>query len=180
MVKTHSVTGLKYLCQTRRKDPIKYTGSGKHWRLHLKKHGYTFTTEIIGTYATKEELKIAGVAYSLLHNVVSSSAWANLRVEDGDGGDTSNTEGYLIGMSKRRSYAGQGNPNFGRVGSWANKVGPQLNKTWYTNGTSELLTFSKPEGWVEGRLKYNCNHCNKQLNLVNFKRWHGENCKVAA
>ena len=38
-VKTHQVTGLKYLGQTSKSDPHKYTGSGKYWLRHIKQHG---------------------------------------------------------------------------------------------------------------------------------------------
>ena len=56
MVKTHNVTGIKYLCQTQRKNPFKYLGSGVAWGRHLKNNGEDITTEVIGTYETKEEL----------------------------------------------------------------------------------------------------------------------------
>lgn len=180
MIKTHNKTGFKYLCQTRRKDPFKYPGSGKHWRSHLDVHGYDFSTEVVGVYETKEQLKEAGVHYSNLYNIVESDEWANLRIEDGDGGDTSKTDGYISGMKARRSYRGEGNPNYGKVGSWAGKVGPQLNKTWYNNGSKELLTDTKPDGWNEGRLTYVCEHCNKETNMINYKRWHGDKCKAKA
>jgi hypothetical protein len=177
MIKRHNKTGLKYLCQTRRKNPYLYLGSGKHWRSHLDHHGCDISTEIIGTYETMEELKNAGVYYSNLYEVVKSEKWANLKPEEGDGGDTSLTAGYIEGMKKRRSYIGDGNPNYGKVGTWAGKVGPQLNKIWYNNGTKELLTSICPSGWVEGRLKLTCQHCAKQMNMINYKRWHGDNCK---
>ena len=44
-VKTHNVTGLKYLGQTKR-NPITYKGSGKRWNNHLNVHGNNVTTEI--------------------------------------------------------------------------------------------------------------------------------------
>lgn len=67
--------------------------------------------------------------------------------------------------------------DYGKVGCWSGKVGPQLNKTWYNNGNIELLTNECPEGWVTGRIKIACEHCGKQLNEINYKRWHGDNCK---
>jgi hypothetical protein len=85
-VKTHSLTGLKYLCQTKR-DPFKYNGSGKYWKLHLKKHGNLHHTTIIKECNSKEELKHWGIHYSTLWDVVNSDEWANLKPEEGDGGD---------------------------------------------------------------------------------------------
>lgn len=86
MVKTHNITRLKYLCQTKKKDPYKYLGSGKYWRLHLNKHGNTIHTEIIKECSTKDEIKEWGLYYSSLWNVVDSTEWANLKPESGDGG----------------------------------------------------------------------------------------------
>jgi len=88
MVKTHTITGLKYLCQTKKKDPHKYLGSGKHWLLHLNKHGKTILTEIICECQSKDELKKWGLHYSELWNVTESGAWANLMEENGGGGKT--------------------------------------------------------------------------------------------
>jgi len=45
-IKTHNITGLKYLGYTKRKDPYKYKGSGDYWTKHINKHGYDVTTEI--------------------------------------------------------------------------------------------------------------------------------------
>lgn len=85
-VKTHQTTGLKYLCQTKRKDPYKYKGSGTEWCKHLNKYGNKHTTEVLRECYTKEELKEYGLFYSSLWNVVDSSDWANLKPEDGGGG----------------------------------------------------------------------------------------------
>jgi hypothetical protein len=85
-VKTHQTTGLKYLCQTKRKDPHKYKGSGTAWGKHLKEYGDNHTTIILKECNTKEELKEHGLYYSTLWNVVDSNDWANLKPEDGGGG----------------------------------------------------------------------------------------------
>lgn len=84
-VKTHRVTGLKYLGQTKN-DPFKYKGSGKLWVNHIKKHGYDVHTEVIGIFDSKEELKEAGLFYSHIWNVVKSKEWANLILEEGSNG----------------------------------------------------------------------------------------------
>ncbi len=89
--KTHNVTGLQYLGFTKR-DPHKYSGSGKIWRLHLKKHGDDVTTEILLQTPDKSEIKKTGVYYSELWNIVESNDWANLKPEEGDGGMTVTSE----------------------------------------------------------------------------------------
>lgn len=87
-VKTHNDTGLKYLGKTSAKDPHAYPGSGKYWVSHLKKHGFTYKTEILRECETKEEVKEWGEYYSNLWDVVRSKEWANFRPETGDGGAT--------------------------------------------------------------------------------------------
>ncbi|MEI6423087.1 MAG: hypothetical protein WCP55_12775 [Lentisphaerota bacterium] len=90
MIKTHNITGLKYLCQTTRKDPHKYLGSGIYWRDHLASHGNTISTEIIRECKSEKELSVWGLHYSGLWNIVDAKddlgkkTWANLIPEDGN------------------------------------------------------------------------------------------------
>jgi hypothetical protein len=83
-VKTHNKTGLKYLGKTESKDPHKYSGSGTYWKLHLKKHGKDYSTEIIKECKSKDEFAKWGLYYSNLWNVVECNDWANLKEETGD------------------------------------------------------------------------------------------------
>lgn len=46
-VKTHNETNLKYFGKTIRDDYEKYSGSGKHWKSHLKKHGNNIKTVLV-------------------------------------------------------------------------------------------------------------------------------------
>lgn len=85
-VKTHLVTGLKYLGQTQNPDPHSYPGSGMYWKLHLKKHGSLYNTEILKECQDKDELRLWGLYYSNQWNVVESDEWANLTEEKGAGG----------------------------------------------------------------------------------------------
>jgi hypothetical protein len=85
-VKTHNVTGLKYLGKTSSKNPSKYTGSGLYWKLHLKKYGHSHSTVIIKECDTIDEFRYWGEYYSNLWNIVESDDWANLKPEIGDGG----------------------------------------------------------------------------------------------
>jgi hypothetical protein len=94
LLKTHNKTGLKYLCYTTKDDPFKYPGSGKRWKNHLKKHGKDIHTEILGDFKTIDELKKMGTLYSHEWDVVEDPGFANLRIEEGDGGDTSSFIDY--------------------------------------------------------------------------------------
>lgn len=87
-VKTHNKTGLQYFGKTT-KDPLKYLGSGKHWRRHLKIHGVDISTTVIGYYTNPEECANAAITFSKVHNIVNSNKWANMILENGlDGGAT--------------------------------------------------------------------------------------------
>lgn len=88
MIKTHNVTGLKYLCYTQKDDHNLYKGSGKYWKRHLKDHGDDITTELL--YETEDYNNFIEYAIfkSKEFNIVESKDWANLRIEDGNGGDT--------------------------------------------------------------------------------------------
>lgn len=83
-VKTHKITGLKYLGQTT-KDPFKYKGSGKYWLRHLKTHGNIVDTEVLGVFENKEELRKVSILFSLQENIAQSDKWANFMPESGDG-----------------------------------------------------------------------------------------------
>lgn len=98
-VKTHNKTGLKYLGKTIR-DPQTYHGSGTRWLNHLKKHGYDITTEVIFQTEDKSLFKQTAIYYSNLYNITESEQWANIRPEEGDGGDNSKFINYSI-ISKK-------------------------------------------------------------------------------
>jgi len=89
-----SPTGLQYLgkyTQKKGRTVYSYLGSGKRWRNHLNLHGYKakdIQTIVLLETSNKEELIEKGMYYSKLYNIVESNEWANLRVENGDGGST--------------------------------------------------------------------------------------------
>ena len=83
MIKTHNVTGLKYLCITKNEDHDKYTGSGRLWKEHLNQYGKDVTTEVIMETNDIEELHTNGLKYSAEYDVVESDEWANLIPESG-------------------------------------------------------------------------------------------------
>jgi len=145
-VKTHTTTGLKYLGKTKQKDFHKYPGSGKYWRAHLRKHGHNYTTEILLETDDKVELQEKGIFYSNLWNVVESAAWANLMIEQGDGGDTSHTDNYKTGLT-RRDLSGKKNPMYGRSAVREN------NLKWYNDGSKNIYVSenTQPNGFVPGR-----------------------------
>ena len=91
-IKTHKKTGLKYFGKTTKKDPHKYTGSGKYWLNHIKKHGKDIDTEIIGNFIFEDECAKFALRFSIENNIISSKEWANLRLENGlDGAPVGNS-----------------------------------------------------------------------------------------
>jgi len=90
MIKTHNKTGLNYLCYTKSDGPAyeKYKGSGTLWRRHLKKYGDDITTKLIYETGDYNEFKKVAIEKSYELNIVESNEWANLKIEEGDGGDT--------------------------------------------------------------------------------------------
>ena len=59
-VKTHNITGLKYLGFTSA-NPYTYRGTGDYWKAHINKHEYDVTTEILKECSTKDEIKHWGL-----------------------------------------------------------------------------------------------------------------------
>ena len=88
MVKIHNITGLKYLCMTEKKNYLTYSGSGTVWKRHLKKHGKDFYTILLHETEDKKDFKEVALFFSNYYDVIFSSEWANLKNEEGDGGDT--------------------------------------------------------------------------------------------
>jgi hypothetical protein len=86
-LKTHNVTGLKYLGKTT-KDPYTYNGSGKKWSYHLKVHGCDISTLVLFCTEDKEKFKNVALKVSKSLNIVESPEFANLTYEEGQGGNT--------------------------------------------------------------------------------------------
>ena len=140
-VKTHNVTGLKYLGKTI-KDPFKYKGSGTYWLRHLKKYGEDVTTEILLETNNKEELKEKGIYYSALWNVVESKDWANIVPEQGDGGDISKSPNHIMAM-KNKDVSGKKNSFYGKHHTEeTKKIIGEKNKI-------KLKGKKKPDGFAE-------------------------------
>ena len=107
MIKTQIKTGLKYLCytQTEGEQYDNYKGSGTLWKKHLKKHGDDISTELIYETEDKVEFKKVATQKSIDLNIVESDEWANLKIEEGDGGDTvSNRMWITNGFDNRYIY----------------------------------------------------------------------------
>lgn len=121
-IKQHRITGKLYFGKTIKtgKNFERYAGSGKHWVSHIKKHGKEEVETIwYCLFYNKEDLKEFALSYSNINDIVNSSDWLNLKLENGlDGGPLSEQE------KKRLSDAwkGERNPNFKRVFTEEEKI----------------------------------------------------------
>ena len=166
-IKTHNPTGLKYFGKTTSKDPMKYKGSGTYWNRHLDKHGNDVSTEIVAEFEDKEKAKIFAYEFSVINNIVESKEWANLKIEDIDGGwDHINslpveerkimffswwdklTEEEKVVINSKKARKGEDNGMYGRNRSGA------LNPRFGVHDDYE--TYKKISESNKG--KFNCKH----------------------
>lgn len=201
-IKTHNRTGLKYFGKTTNKDPHKYPGSGKHWRAHLEKHGYDYSTEIYGIYYNKGECLKSAIEFSEINNIAESKEWANLRIESLDGGDTSKTQGYrdsfhkIVENGKKSKWWNNGTHQtfsefppdetyvrgrltFNNVGA---KIGTEIlrGKIWINNSVEEIMVYPTeeiPKGFTKGRLKSKAFSGGKGRHSAKGSKWWNNGTK---
>ena len=154
-LKTHNITGLKYLGYTKQNDPYSYEGSGTIWKRHIKKHGYDVTTDILFRSDSLDEIKEKGIYYSNLWQVVSSNEFANLKEERGSGGwdHYNGTEKHLRVISEiGRRTIGKLLADYGHIHGFtkdsertkeASKKGHARLKQLYPNGTMHGKTHTE-------------------------------------
>lgn len=200
-VKTHRITGLKYLGKTKRKDYHEYSGSGKRWINHLKKHGYNYDTQILLATEDKEEIKETGIFFSKIFNVVKSNDWANLKEECGDGGDNSQFLDYKrnsIKASKTLQSKEWKDKNRERISEkisksvsntkkrkeWKETTGlkvseeakrRQNNIEWYETGGGKILKEKAKLRWTDDIFKENASK--KISKIQNSEEWKDRNFK---
>lgn len=192
-VKTHAITGLKYLCQTKKKNPFKYSGSGIDWKTHLKLNGTNHHTEIIKECSSHEELSFWGRYYSTLWNIVSgqddfgNKIWANRIPETGGGsGAMPGIHNPMFGVTGKqhpcsRDQTGNKNPMYGKIG----KDNPNFGQKRPGHSAKMKGRAQSPES-VAARVAANtglkrpittCPYCGKTGASTGMKQWHFEKCK---
>jgi len=154
-LKTHNVSGLKYLGQTKH-NPFKYNGSGVVWKKHLMKYGKDITTEILAECESQEEIRDIGMYYSDKWDVVNNSEFANLQEESGQGATPNkplsdqHRQSISKGMLNSEKYR---NRNFGLKG----KDNPMY-------GVSRPLHTAKKVSY-NGCIYNSCRELAKSLNV---------------
>ena len=116
-IKQHTITGKLYFGKTTSNEDemIKYKGSGKHWKSHIKMHGKeNVVTLWYQLYDNPFDLVADALSMSYSFDIVNSNSWLNLQNENGlNGGDTSSHINY----NTRKSFKGNHNPMYGRIHS---------------------------------------------------------------
>ena len=152
-IKQHKVTGKLYFGKTY-KNPEKYTGSGVHWKPHLRKHGKNIETLWYCLYLNEESIKESAMSFSKLWNIVESDEWLNLIEENGtDGGDT-------ISHNKNRKIITE-------------KISKKLKKClWWNNGINQCFLPEPPDNsYNPGRLPFNNSGAQIGANIQKQKIW---------
>lgn len=156
MIKTHRITGMKYLCYTRKDDLAfkSYRGSGKRWLEHLEEFGDEIDTEIIFSTNNIEEFREEARRISYLYDVVESEEWANLKIEEGDGGSTTHnkrwiTDGSINLYVDRNSVLPDGF-RYGRSGCVFNDSEKQ--KEFGSRALSENRRTAMTNAWKDGKM----------------------------
>lgn len=188
LIKTIDQNGMRYLCKCRdNKHPHKYRGSGVFWRKILDKNpDYTVSTEILGHFNTNEELKVVGLLYSKLHNIVEDKHWANCIPEIGDGGPTvSGRVRITDGITERLVHPSTPIPHGWRLGGRTRGPRPlevtrKIVKSQRGQRRSAEIREKFKQSWASGKRKpipkKQCPYCSSWFAAPNINR-HITKCK---
>jgi len=183
-IKQHNKTGLKYFGKTAVSDPIKYKGSGKYWKLHIKKHGEDVSTIWYKLFENMQELIEYAITFSKENNIVESTEWANLKIEDGaDGGGLGNggkNKGKKMPLQTAEHRAKNAAAQIGNTRAKALK-GRKQDRQHVLNRSAAMVGKNtgpqNPDHIAKRFPKKVCQYCEISFTPTNFKRWHGDNCK---
>jgi hypothetical protein len=102
-IKQHTITGLKYFGKTTKTDPYTYTGSGKYWMKHIKKHGKEHIETVwVALFHDMKECNEYAVKFSTDNDIAKSPLWANQMIEDGMTG--AGSPGRIISENQREKH----------------------------------------------------------------------------
>ena len=189
-IKQHNITGLKYFGMTTQLDPIKYRGSGKYWRLHLKTHGNKVSTIWYQLFTDQESLTSYALNFSIENNIIESDDWANLLFEDGVGNiGKPHTEETRRKIKEKRKFqiitedtkrkiseSNIGKHNIPKSEESIQKI-KEARKHQEIKPHSEITKSKMSLSWGNRPILC-CSHCNiKSKNVSLMNRYHFDNCK---
>lgn len=202
-IKTHNVTKLKYLGYTKN-NPHKYKGSGKHWKRHIKQHGYDVTTEILFESPDIDKISETGKYYSEIWDVANNKQFANLCEEDGNklyGKANINFIGHPQSIETRKKISeNNGRGNKGKFGSDHPAYGHKMNDNYKAHLEKARKSLIGKDVWNKGKtgghhsdetiqkmrnsapkspkLIVECPHCKIKGGKPAMTRFHFNNCKA--
>lgn len=188
-IKEHSLTGMRYLGKTTKKDPYKYNGSGKYWIRHIKKYGkkYIKTLWVSEIWNNKDDLREFALLLSEELDIVNSDKWANLKPENGNdgGGDWSHVRGkkqtpeHLRKLSESRKGRIPWNKGIPATDDVKDKLRKNhRTKKGYSPWNKGLIGVQPSTRIGIGQKRVMCPHCNKEGGYSVMSRWHFDNCRV--
>lgn len=161
-IKQHNKTGLKYFGKTTKKNVLRYPGSGKYWRKHLRKHGNDVSTIWAHQFTDRDNLVNFALRFSSLNDIVNSDEWANLLEENGIDGKNPGPSERLRNLPKITcEYCG--------------KSCSQINNTKY-HGERCKLNPEGPRNREKRPEKIECEYCSKLIDPANYAQSHGNFC----
>lgn len=199
-IKQHAITGKCYFGKTTRADPVKYLGSGKHWKAHIKIHGKEHVETLWHKLFTDQaECTRIALLFSEQQDIVKSDRWLNLMPENGlDGGE--GASGELLRKMQLAAYSSPNhNSNLEHMKKWhdagiASPNHPSKNPEHVRKmqafayispnhnskdplHVQKLLAASRASPNHNSKCKSICPHCKKTGKFLSMKRWHFDNCK---
>jgi hypothetical protein len=180
MIKRHQVTGLMYFCKTSTRDPMKYPGSGKYWKDHLKVHGRLVDTLWHQQFEDKEDLVEFALFFSEFHDIVDAvdfrgkKIWANMIPENGLDGAPAGVKMPSTSRSNAIHKKGITPWNKGKATGPAPHIS-ESNKRRKGLPSGRLGVSTSLKGTSQPVLV--CPHCAKQGGVSGMKRYHFDNCK---
>lgn len=198
--------GLKYFGKTISQDIENYTGSGKRWKSHLKKHGIEPIHLWNSDWYYDTSITRFALRFSRMNKIVESDLWANLKEEDGiDGGWIHVNSSKEIAQKRSMNMKGEKNHFYGKKHSQEVKdiLSEKSSIQWKgvpktkehrqkiaASNTGKVFSEERKRNIslaTKGRTPHNkgkkakkivCEHCEREISgLSNFNRFHGEKCK---
>ena len=188
-IKQHSITELKYLCKTQQSHEgmLKYKGSGKYWKNHLKMHGRKQVETLwYCLFYKKEEIEKFALMCSKQWNIVEAKdkngkkIWANLMFENGfDGAPIGRSALWVKGGPEGNTYRkGKRNSKESNLRRSLTQKGISKNKGIPKSIESNIKRAATMLGQVRGEQeKITCPFCSIIGGKANMKRYHFDNCK---
>ena len=196
MIKRHQITGLMYFCKTGTRDPLRYHGSGKYWKNHLKVHGRHIETLWHQRFDDKENLVEFALFFSEFHDIVHAMVdgrkiWANEVPEDGlQGGQNRGMPSPQKGIKQPHvtlALKGKKRPEHSKMMKDVPKseehkqhIAEALRNHVRTKEHGENISKAKKGKRHTNKRIYNfviCPHCATEGKGPNMTRYHFENCK---